>query len=196
MHFQDNKEWSLNLSAFLSLTRRFYFPEIDLFDRRLNHVVPKFVSYRSEPGAWATDAFSLNWDSLQFYASPHFSIIGKVLTKIKQVAARGIFIVPLWSTQPWFPFAMSLLVSRSVLLKAKRDLFQFTRQQGHGTPTVQTYEPIGYFSFRSTLRGYVLPEDTCALINSALIHIVSTTSLCENGCHIAQNDLLIPLIQL
>ena len=81
MHFQDNKEWSLNLSAFLSLTRRFYFPEIDLFDSRLNHVVPKFVSYRSEPGVWAADAFSLNWHSLQFYAFPHFSIIGKVLIK-------------------------------------------------------------------------------------------------------------------
>ena len=119
MHFQDNKEWSLNLSAFLSLTRWFYFPEIDLFDRRLNHVVPKFVSYRSEPGVWATDAFSLNWHSLQFYAFPHFSIIGKVLTKIKQVTARGILIVPLWSTQYWFPFAMSLIVSRSILLKAR-----------------------------------------------------------------------------
>ena len=133
MHFQDNKEWSLNLSAFLSLILRFYFPEIDLFDRILNHVVPTFVSYSSEQGVWATDAFSLNWHSLQFYAFPHFSIIGKVLTKIKQVAARGILIVPSWSTQPWFPFAMSLSGSRSVLLKAKRDLFQFTRQQGHGT---------------------------------------------------------------
>ena len=25
----------------------------------------------------------------------------------------------------------------------------------------------GYFSFRSTLRGFELPEDTCAVINSA-----------------------------
>ena len=130
-------------------------------------MVPKFVSYRSEPGVWATDAFSLNWHSLQFYAFPHFSIIGMVLTKIKQVAARGILIVPLWSTQPWFPFAISLIVSRSVLLKAKMDLFQFTRQHGHGTSTAQTSEPIGYFNFGSTLRGFELPEDTCALINSA-----------------------------
>ena len=122
-HFQDNKERALNLSDFSSLPRRFYFPEIDIFASRLKHVVPKFVSYRSEPGAWAADAFSLNWHSLLFYAFPPFSIIGKVLAKIKQDEARGILIVPLWSTQPWFPIAMSLIASQFVLLKAKRDLF-------------------------------------------------------------------------
>ena len=121
-----------------------------------------------------------------------------VLRKIKQVAAGGILIVPLWSTQPWFPFAMSLIVSRSVLLKAKMDLFQFTRQQGHGTSTEQTSEPIGYFSFGSTLRGLSFQR---TLVPSLIRHgespqNVSTTSLCKNGCHIAQNDLFIPLLQL
>ena len=77
----------LKFVCFLIFNSAVCFPEIDLFDRRLNHVVPKFVSYRSEPGVWATDAFSLNWHSLQFYVFPHFSIIGMVLTKIKQVAA-------------------------------------------------------------------------------------------------------------
>ena len=95
---------------------------MDLFASRLNHVVPKFVSFKPEPCAWATDAFSLNWHSSQFYAFPPFSIIGKVLAKIKQDEARGILIVPLWSTQPWFPIAISLIVSRPILLKAKRDL--------------------------------------------------------------------------
>ena len=166
-HFQDNKEWSLNFSAFLSLTQLFYFPEIDLFASRLNHVVPKFVSYKPEPGAWATDAFSLNWHSLQFYAFPSFSIIGKVLAKIRQVEAQGILIVPLWSTQPWFPIAMSLIVSPTHVVKGKEGSSLFARQKRDGASSAQTSEPIGYFSFRSMLRGFELPEDTWALINSS-----------------------------
>ena len=88
--------------------------------------------------------------------------------------------------------------SRSVLLKAKMDLFQFTRQQGHGTSTEQTSEPIGYFSFGSTLRGLSFQR---TVVPSLIRHgespqNVSTTSLCKNGCHIAQNDLFIPLLQL
>ena len=164
-YFQDNKEWSLNFSAFLSLTQLFYFPEIDLFASRLNHVVPKLVSYKPEPGAWATDAFSLNWHSLQFYAFPPFSIIGKVLAKIKQVKAQGILIVPLWSTQPWFPIAMSLIVSRPMLLKAKRDLLYLPGRSEMVHPLHKHLNLLTIFSFRSMPRGFELPEDTWALIS-------------------------------
>ena len=52
-HFQDNKDWSLRFCAFLSLTQEFHLPEINLFASGLNHVVPKFVSYKPEPGALA-----------------------------------------------------------------------------------------------------------------------------------------------
>ena len=128
-------------------------------------MVSKFVSYKPEPGAWATDAFFLNWHSLQFYAFPPFSIIGKVLAKIKQDEARGILIVPLWSTQPWFPIA--IFPASIVKGKELEGSSSFARQKRDGTSTAQTSKPIGYFSFRSTLRGFELPEDTWALNNSS-----------------------------
>ena len=144
-------------------------------------MVPKFVSYKPEPGSWATDAFSLNWHSLQFYAFHPFSIIGKVLAKIKQDEARGILIVPLWPTQPWFPIAMSLIASRPVLLKAKRDFLHLPGKRETVHPEVLSFQRI---LGPSLIRHGETPQN------------VSTTPLCENGCHITQNDLLIPLLQL
>ena len=83
------------------------------------------------------------------------------------------------------------------IVKSKKGSSLFTRQKGNGTSTAQTSEPIDYFSFRLTLRGFELPVDTWALIrHGEAPPNVSTTPLCENGCHIAQNDLLIPLLQL
>ena len=197
-HFQDNKEWSLNFSAFLSLTQLFYFPEIDLFASRLNHVVPKFVSYKPEPGAWATDAFSLNWHSLQFYAFPPFSIIGKVLAKIKQDEARGILIVPLWSTQPWFPTAMSLIVSRPILLKAKRDLLYLPGRSEMVHPLHKHLNLLAILvsGRRSEVLSFQRTLGPSLIRHGQTPPNVSTPPLCENGCHIAQNDLLIPLLHL
>ena len=184
--------------SFLSVTQLFYFPEIDLFASRLNHVVPKFVSYKPEPGAWATDTFSLNWHSLQFYAFPPFSIIGKVLAKIKQDEARGILIVPLWSTQPWFPTATSLIVSRPILLKAKRDLFYLP---GRSEMVHPLHEHLNLLAILVSGRRSEVLSFQRTLGPSLIRHgetppNVSTTPLCENGCHIAQNDLLIPLLHL
>ena len=197
-HFQDNKELSLNFSAFLSLTRLFYFPEIDLFASRLNHVVPKFVSYKPEPGVWATDAFSLNWHSLQFYAFPPFSIIGKVLEKIKQDEARGILIVPLWSTQTWFPIAMSIIVSRPILLKEKGDLLYLPgkREIVHPLHKHLNLLAILVSDRRSEVLSFQRTLGPSLIRHGEIPPNVSTTPLCENGYHIAQNDLLIPLLHL
>ena len=53
------------------------------------------------------------------------------------------------------------------IIKGKEGSSFFARQKRDGASSAQTSEPIGYFSFRSTLRGFELPEDTWALINSS-----------------------------
>ena len=119
-NFQDNLEWTLNPVVFSQLSTVFFEPEIDLFATRLNHHVPKYVSWKPDPHAWATDAFTISWDSLQFYAFPPFSLIGRVLAKIQQDEAQGLLVVPFWSTQPWFPQIFNLLVDHTRVLQPQR----------------------------------------------------------------------------
>ena len=53
-----------------------YYPEIDLFACRLNAQFIRFFSYRPDPFAEVTNAFSVSWED---YCFPPFACIGKIL---------------------------------------------------------------------------------------------------------------------
>ena len=109
-HFDVNTEWSLSPVLFARLSQVFYIPWLDLFASRLNRQVDLFVSWKPEPEAWAVDAFSISWRDKNIYAFPLFSVLSRVLSKIKEDNASSILVVPLWPTQPWFPVMLDLLI--------------------------------------------------------------------------------------
>ena len=55
------------------------------------------------------DPFSEKWADMNFF-SP-FSLIGKVLSKINHDQANRILIVPVWTTQAWFPVVLRMVVA-------------------------------------------------------------------------------------
>ena len=99
----EHSEWQLNPKLFKEITTCFYKPEVDLFASRINRQLDKYVSWSPDPEALAVDAFSISWTKSTFYMFPPFSIIGRVITKIKKEHATGILIVPEWPSQSWFP---------------------------------------------------------------------------------------------
>ena len=104
-------EWMLQRSLFLSiLTHYDYMPTIDLFASRINKQLVNYVSFKPDPDAKAVDAFTFTWSNLKFYAFPPFSVIQRVMQKIKQDKARGIVILPDWPTQSWYPMMRRLLI--------------------------------------------------------------------------------------
>lgn len=107
-------EWEIKDHAFEKIVRTFGQPKIDLFASRLNNKCVKYVSWNREPGAFAVNAFTLNWTNLCFYAFPPFAVILKVLRKLIYDQAEGIVVVPFWPTQPWFPLYQKLLCSELV----------------------------------------------------------------------------------
>ena len=114
--FNDRTEWMLDREVFLRITEHFFTPDIDLFASRLNKQVPRFVSWHADPEAEAVDAFMLHWGNTKFYLFPPFSLIAVCLQKIAQDATRDcLLVVPLWTTQPWFPLLASMLVNLPVL---------------------------------------------------------------------------------
>lgn len=111
-HPQD--EWILTDSAFSTIRQNLGNPEIDLFASRTNNKCGQYVSWHKDPGSCAIDAFTLNWNDLEFYAFPPVALILKVLRKIITDKAEGIVVVPMWPTQPWYPLFMKLLSSKLI----------------------------------------------------------------------------------
>ncbi|XP_044588713.1 uncharacterized protein LOC123267891 [Cotesia glomerata] len=89
--------------AFRRITVKFGNLEIDLFASRINDKCATYCSWKRDPGAFAFDAFTICWSDWVFYAFPPFSIITKVIKKIRDDRAEGILVVPYWPTQVWFP---------------------------------------------------------------------------------------------
>lgn len=114
--FNDNIEWMLDRAMFKSIVGRYGLPEVDLFATRLNAQLPKYISWMPDPNAWAVDAFTVDWGTLNFYAFPPFNIIPRCLQKIKVDNARGLLVVPNWPTQAWFPILEEMLLEEPMLL--------------------------------------------------------------------------------
>ena len=64
--------------------------EMDLFEPRLTTQLPCFFSWRPDPLAEATDAFSQDWCQVKGYANPPWCLIGKVLSQVKSQKALVI----------------------------------------------------------------------------------------------------------
>ena len=89
-------EWP-SQQVFNLLCSRWFRPQVDLFATRFNHKLPKFVSPVPDPTAWAVDAMSLSWETLDAYAFLQFPYPTKV---VDQGCRRIILIAPGWPNMP------------------------------------------------------------------------------------------------
>ena len=80
---ESSLEWKLYHTVLTKwIAERYFAPDIDLFASRLNYQVGRYVSWKPDPGAWAVDAF-FGSSCLKPYLFPPFSLLGKVLQKLK-----------------------------------------------------------------------------------------------------------------
>ncbi|KAH9631118.1 hypothetical protein HF086_008620 [Spodoptera exigua] len=111
-------EWELADWAFQKIVLNFGTPQLDLFASRINNKCADYVSWHRDPDAMTINAFTINWAEYFFYAFPPFSVILKMLRKILSDKAKGVVVVPLWPTQPWYPLFKNLLVSDLIYFEA------------------------------------------------------------------------------
>ena len=99
------------------VSQSLFVPNIDLFAPRLNFQMSVYVSWFLDPGAWAVDAFSFRWREFKPYIFPPFSLLGRILTKLKVLkVSDALIIAPWWPTAHWYPQLLQLLVQRPILL--------------------------------------------------------------------------------
>ena len=116
-------EWKLNTSLLAEALQILGLrPTVDLFASRLNHQFERYMSRRPDPHACVVDAFTVNWQNSVFYCFPPFSLIPRVLNKIKTDQATGILVVPAWPTQIFYPRLAAMLFKPPIILSARRNL--------------------------------------------------------------------------
>lgn len=117
---ESNTEFELTNYGFKKITEKLGSPDIDLFASRTNAKCKTYVSWKRDPSAFAIDAFTIPWENYFFYAFPPFSLILRVLQKIKYDGAEGILVVPYWPSQAWFPTFCSMVVSDIVYFPSNK----------------------------------------------------------------------------
>lgn len=126
-----NTEFELNQKYFRRISHLFGKPNIDLFASHTNKKCKVYMSWFPDPDCVSVDAFTVNWNKYYFYAFPPFSLIGRVLQKIKQDRATGILIVPNWPSQPWYPIFLELLTQDPIILGPDKNLLYSPSRELH-----------------------------------------------------------------
>ena len=127
--FETELEWQLNPIIFQSLQDISPLTcTLDLFASKLNTQLDSYVSYRPDPGAFAVDAFTLNWRKLIFYAFPLFAILPKLLQKISLDEATGLLLIPFWPSQVFFSSVLHMLIAHPIFIHRNAHLVRFPAQ--------------------------------------------------------------------
>ncbi len=118
---KDSKEWALSTHIFHSLVTLFGTPDIDLFASRTNHKIQQYVSWYPDPDSAGVDAFTMEWSFDLPYCFPPFSLMGRLLKKIREEKVTAIVVAPLWATQSWYPTFVGMLVDYPAVCRASSD---------------------------------------------------------------------------
>ena len=113
---QTSAEWKLDERVFRNVCQKYGPCQVDLFASRLNHQLEKYVSWRPDPFAMATNALQISWSELKGCAFPPFALIGRCLMKVRTERCTVLLIAPCWRTQTWYPVLLELLVDYPIFL--------------------------------------------------------------------------------
>ncbi|VEN35017.1 unnamed protein product [Callosobruchus maculatus] len=127
----NETEYELSQECFNKIINFFYQPTIDLFATKHNKKCHQFVSWKPDSHAELVDAFTFSWENLSFYAFPPFSLISKVLKKVRDDNAQGILIVPDWPGQVWYPAFQQMLISDTFTMGPDENLLTSPSRHPH-----------------------------------------------------------------
>ena len=107
---RGNKEWKLDSTIFQKINDRFGPSNFDLFASRINNQLNRFASWLPDPEAELCDSMAFDWKTVEGYAFPPFSMIGKVLKKVESDRCQIVIVVPEWTGHFWFPKLLEMLI--------------------------------------------------------------------------------------
>lgn len=119
---QTSAEWKLHTRVFSKVLESLGECKVDLFATRLNTQLEKYISWKPDPSAIASDALKVPWKHLGGYAFPPFCLVGRCLSKVRSERAVIVLIAPVWPGQPWYPMLLESAIEPPILLPQMQDL--------------------------------------------------------------------------
>jgi len=108
--YLEASDWQLNPTIFGAIQKRRRRCRIDAMASARNHLLPRFWTWKREPGATATNVFHqhhMDPDS-PLWINPPFNLIRRVLLHVNQTQARATVVVPDWGWANWWPPPLTL----------------------------------------------------------------------------------------
>ena len=138
---RDPSDWRMDSKVFQQIFNRWGPLQEDLFAARHNAQLPRYFSFKPDPGAVAVDAFAQDWSGLTPYAFTPFLMVGRCLQKIREEKVeKAVIVIPLWRSQAWYPLLLHMSISNPCLLPQSKDLL--TNPQGDPHPLIVRGELI------------------------------------------------------
>ena len=136
-------EWMLDKGLFQQALDSFEFvPNIDCFATRANAQLDAYVSRYRDPYATHVDAFSFNWGKYKPYLFPPFSLINRVLQKIRIDEVTALCVLPRWKTQAWWPQMLDMMIGEPVILRASPKMLVLPNNKGEVHPLHKKLELV------------------------------------------------------
>ncbi len=165
---KDRTDWMLCPQVFHQINQRVGPLEVDLFATRLTAQLPIYYSWRPDPQAAATKAFTQDWSLTRGYANPPWNLIGRVLSQARLQQAELVLVAPVWRAQTWYPVLLGMLTATPQLIPPEEDLIQPTHpiNQPEVTPQLAVWVISGNgtksANFRKRLQASYSPHgDRC-----------------------------------
>lgn len=107
-------ELEMSWWAFQQLEEEWGTMELDCMASSVNTKCQEFISWHPDPCTSRVDFFTFSLTSLPrvLYMFPPDPMIVRVLMKIREEgeSSRIVLVTPLWTSQPWFPLLLSLMI--------------------------------------------------------------------------------------
>lgn len=131
----DASDWQLDSRVFAKILK-LWVMDIDLFAAPWNKQLPRFISWKPQPGAAEVNAFSVSWSNVRGYAFPPFSLIFRCIEKLRREKATIVLVCPIWTGQAWFPTLLEHACDIPRLLRPSSGLL--TSAEGIPHPLLQS----------------------------------------------------------
>lgn len=125
---KDRTDWKLCPQVFSKINQLTGPLQVDLFASRLTNQLRDYVSWRPDPTAIATDAFTLDWTQFRGYANPPWNLVGRVLAQVREQKAQLVLVAPVWKSQVWYPTLLEMLIREPLLIPNLPHLIQPTHR--------------------------------------------------------------------
>jgi len=113
----DFSQYQINPHVFL-IASKFWGPfTLDCFASEVNSLLPRYVSYRTDPGCLYTDFLSRPVDQKEtLWCHPPYAVIGRLLSKVQDEQLEITLLCPLWPAQPWWPIMIALMADWPIIV--------------------------------------------------------------------------------